>query len=61
MKNGETQIGYMCGVAFQHDIEQDAEIFGSIEALLEKKQCTNQCGIVKVEVKVIEWVQEQSL
>lgn len=54
--------GYMCKVDF--DIELDSvsngtKVFASIEDLRRNYTCTDQCGIVKVKVELIEVVQKR--
>lgn len=54
------RIGYMCGVDFQYHIEgDDAKVFSSVKSLKREKGCTDQCGIVEVEVRVKKWIAPQ--
>lgn len=63
-KKKESKIGYMCGVNYQHELDDDnahhVELFGSLSALKKKMKCTSECGIVKVKVVLEEWVTPQN-
>jgi hypothetical protein len=62
MSKNETIIVYTCGVAFQHEIgETDVRFYESEEQLKKKRTCWKECGIVKVEVKLIEWLEPQTI
>lgn len=56
----DVKIGYMCKVDFEHELEHAAPgstVYPSINALIEDKHCSDECGIVKVQVSLIEVVQ----
>ena len=59
------KFGYMCGLAFQTDIDpskaQPSRIYGSVEALKDAEECWHECGIVMVELREVGWVEEQEL
>lgn len=56
------KIGYLCGVDWQHDIDQDAEVYASPKLLEDAKGCVVQgCGIVKVKMTEVKWVKPQKL
>ena len=57
----ETAIGYMDKIDFECEIGLQSggnTIYQSIEDLKEHKKCVSECGIVKVEVKLIEVIEE---
>lgn len=57
-----SKIGYIFGVDFQYHIGEDlspTKIFSSAEILKKETKCWKQCGIVKIEVTEIEWVEKQ--
>lgn len=53
--------GYMCKVVWEHDF-QDSGDPGTIHTCLDKLRqdspCVHQCGIVEVEVRLVQIVQE---
>ena len=54
-------IGYMDKIDFECEIGLASggnTIYPSIEDLKEHKKCVSECGIVKVEVKLIEVIEE---
>ena len=59
------KFGYMCGLAFQHDIDpsksRPTRIYGSVDALKDAEECWPECGIVMVELREVGWVEEQGL
>lgn len=62
MSNPKVKVGYMCGVAWQHELgETDVIVYGSEAELRENADCTDECGVVKVEVKLVKWVKPQKL
>ena len=62
MKKTETKKAYMCGVAWQHEIgNTDVTIWPSKESLERNNKCSDECGIVEVEVKLKRWVKKQKL
>jgi hypothetical protein len=58
---------YSCGVDWQHeigeapDLEGSMPLYSSVEELKEKRSCWKQCGIVKLELSLKEWVEPQKL
>lgn len=61
MTLGHTATGYMCLTDFEHELEGNCNgtrVYPSLEALFEKRECLEQCGIVAVEVKATSIVQE---
>jgi hypothetical protein len=51
---------YMCGVAWQHEIAVEemspaCQLYNSIEEIT-KAGCTDECGIVEVEIRLKRWV-----
>ena len=61
MDKPEEKIGFMCGVAWQHEIGETGgvEIHATEEACVKACGCTDECGIVKVKLTLVEWVKEQ--
>lgn len=53
--------GYMCGISFQHEIglKPEVKIYASVEDLTRDRKCTDECGIVEVEIKEIKWIKDQ--
>ena len=56
------KIGYVDGVDWQHHLEHDSRgvvFYGDINDLKAENGCWKECGIVKVEIKELEWVEKQ--
>lgn len=52
----------MCGVDFQHELGEVPDytpVYASVADLKRQRMCWKQCGIVKVEVTTIEWIEPQ--
>jgi hypothetical protein len=46
--------GYMCATDYAYDLEGDyfgTKIYPSLKALIDNRQCTKQCGIVRVKIE----------
>lgn len=56
------RIGYMCGVDFQHEFDHPTSIglYTDVNSLKSASPCWEECGIVKVEITVAEWVEPQT-
>lgn len=55
-------IGYMDKVDFDHELGDNPngnEVFPTIDAVLRNRKCSRICGIVKVEVTLLEVVQDE--
>lgn len=58
---------YCCGVDWQEeigaasDIEGRMPLYTSVEKLKKDKSCWKSCGIVKLKVEFVEWVEKQNL
>jgi len=53
---------YMCGVAWQHEIgNTEVELFASVASCAKTRKCTDECGIVEVEVRLKRWVKKQRI
>ena len=50
------RIGYACKTDF--DWENSCEVYDSVEVLKRKRPCVEECGIVKVEMKLLEIVED---
>lgn len=51
-------ILYMCATDFQHEMGNVAvKIYPSIESLKRDMPCVEECGIVSVNVELVEWVE----
>lgn len=56
-----SQIIYMCGVNWQHEIANGSfHSYNTLEELKAKNECWEECGIVKVTMTA-EWVEPQDL
>lgn len=54
-------IGYMCKTDFEHELQEScagAMIYNDLDDLIESRPCVHECGIVKVEVNLLEVIQE---
>ncbi len=57
----EVRTGYMDKVDFEHELGEALggnKVYSSLEDLRRQKPCTDSCGIVRVEVRAVEVVQE---
>ena len=53
---------YVCGVAWQHEIgETDVTMYESARRCRKERGCTEECGIVEIEVRFKRWVKKQDL
>jgi hypothetical protein len=55
-------IGYMCGVDWQHELGAAAGgnvVYASADDCRRRRRCTSQCGVVEVEVRLVQWVDPQ--
>lgn len=58
---------YACGVDWQHEIGEEHGLEGrmplytSVESIEHHRHCTDECGIVKLELTEVEWVKIQQL
>jgi len=60
----EKFTAYMDGIDFNEERGQPRGgnvLFATPEAVLRHRTCSEECGVVEVEVKRIRWVREQSL
>jgi hypothetical protein len=56
----EVRRGFMCAVDFQFHLGEDVvptRVYPDVETLREQRPCVAECGIVEVEVSVVQWVQ----
>lgn len=56
----EIRRGFMCATDFQYHLGEGFKptvVFPDVEALMEQRPCVVECGIVEVEVSVVQWVQ----
>ncbi len=54
-------IGYMCKTDFEHELQWASggtNVYNELEDLIERRPCVKGCGIVKVEVNLLEVIQE---
>lgn len=57
----EQRTYYLCGVDWQHEINDIAtKLYSNVEDLKEAKSCWKSCGIVKLTVNA-EWIVDQNL
>lgn len=48
---------YLCGTDYYHEIgECTTHTFASVKALKQNNKCWRECGIVKVEVRLVKWM-----
>ena len=62
--NKKTITVYTCGVDYQHELGEAypfTEVYPSIEALKEQRNCWENCGIVELEITLVKWVEPQDL
>lgn len=57
---------YLCGVDWQHHLGKDCDptgavVFNSVKDLKREKPCWKQCGIVKVDAKLVRFVARQKI
>jgi hypothetical protein len=53
---------YTCGIAFQYELGlTDVTVYPTIESCRQAFSCTDECGMVELEVKIIRWVEKQKL
>jgi hypothetical protein len=60
----DTRIGYMCAVDFQWELGEvidSTQVYASVESLKEQRSCWKRCGIVKVEVKLLQWEEPEKI
>jgi len=56
------KTAYACGVDWQHDLgEARIDLYPTVESLKRNRTCWKQCGIVKLEISLGEWVEQQDL
>lgn len=56
----EIRRGFMCATDFQFHLGDDmvpTPVYPDVETLKAERPCVDECGIVEVEVTVIQWVQ----
>lgn len=54
---------FMDGIDFQHEIGHAMggnTVYADLEDALKNNPCAKSCGIVKVKVELVEWVQDQN-
>lgn len=59
MSGEEPKYGYMCATDFNWEVGEalgGTTVYASVEDLKHNRKCVEQCGIVKVEVKLVEVV-----
>lgn len=62
-QEGREKIGFMCGVDWQHHIENDVEptsIYRDMDSIKSRRQCIDECGVVRVAIREIDWPMEQN-
>jgi hypothetical protein len=54
---------YVCGVDWQHEIEEcnDVKLYSSVKALKKARSCWEECGIVELDIRVKKWIYPQNL
>lgn len=63
MKSTKTKKSYICGVDWQHEVEEcnDVKLYSTVNALKKDRKCWKECGIVELEIKVKKWIEPQNL
>jgi hypothetical protein len=62
MKTKEVTV-YLDGVDWQHEIGEASggnRVYGSVRDLKENNRCWESCGVVKCNITLVEWVEEQN-
>jgi len=60
--HSDEKTAFMCGVAWQHEVgETTVELFENAKTCEQERSCTSQCGVVKVAIRLLEWVKGQDL
>ena len=57
-------VGYMCGTDWSCELGAASDgnkVYPSVGALMEERKCTDECGIVEVEVKFRRVVRESKI
>jgi hypothetical protein len=60
----ETRIGYMCQTDFEHELGKAVRgnlVYPSVAALKQSRNCVDECGIVEVEIRLRQVVQEGTI
>lgn len=55
---------YTCGVNWQHecqDVPHTVKFYGSVEELKSARRCWISCGIVELELSLVQWLHPQNL
>jgi hypothetical protein len=51
---------YCCGIAWQHEMgETNTILYSTAKQCKQRCNCTNDCGIVEVEIRLKRWVVKQ--
>lgn len=64
---GDPRIAYICGVAWQHELGEPGmrgpacHVYNSISEAVTHGKCSNECGLVEVEIHLKRWVKPQDL
>lgn len=64
MNNNRVVVGYMCKTDFDHELgvaSDGNKVFPSIETLRKHLRCVDECGIVKVEVRLVQVVEQGTI
>ena len=58
----DKRYGYMCAIDFDHELGEvkgSTKVYASVKDLLHNHPCAMACGIVRVEVVVVDIVKER--
>lgn len=65
MPVNESAKAYICGIAWQHELDPDVrgcvKIYPNIESLKDEHPMWMDCGIVEIELSEVRWVTEQNI
>ncbi len=59
----DVKFGYMCKTEFDWEVGEAlgaSRVYSTVEELKEKRKCTQNCGIVKVSISVVEVIQSEN-
>lgn len=63
MSNFEPTTGFMCKIDFDHEVGNvfgGSQVYATLEDLRECEPASDECGIVEVEIRLVEVVEWES-
>lgn len=64
LHDDDTATVYLCGVDWQHEllmVSSGTTVYPTVEDIQEALKCTDQCGIVEVEIRFKRWILPQNI